>query len=97
GLIGDKPKVSMLPVRLRFDIVDDNLRPLQVGRALRRAKQLGVVIQCIEDFEGPHASPGEESGFTGKKILAAFYVKLGTVGTGQRLVDVRGLAKAEVQ
>jgi hypothetical protein len=24
GLIGDKPKVTVFPVRLRFDIVDDN-------------------------------------------------------------------------
>jgi hypothetical protein len=70
-LIGDEPKVSILPVRPRFDIVDDSLRPLQVGHAFRRTKQLGVVIQCVENFEGPNASPGEETGVARKKILAA--------------------------
>jgi hypothetical protein len=84
-LVGDKPKVSTLPIRPHFDVVDDNLHPLQVGRAFRRAKQLGVVIQRVEDFDGPHASPGEETGIGSKKILAASYVKVGAVGPGNGL------------
>jgi hypothetical protein len=84
---------QILPVRLGFDIVDHNLRPLEVGRALRRAKQLGVVIQCVEDFEGSNASPGEETRLAGKKILAAIYVKVGTVGTGNGLWTCRDWQK----
>jgi len=61
------------------------IHPLQVGRAFRRAKQLGVVIQRVEDFDGPHASPGEETGIGSKKILAASYVKVGAVGPGNGL------------
>jgi hypothetical protein len=93
GLIGDKPKVSVLPIRPRFDVVDDDLNSLQVGRALRRAKQLRVVIQRVEDFDGPDASPGEETRIGGKKILAAFYVKVGAVGAGNGLGHCRDWRK----
>ena len=85
GLVCDEPKVSILPIRPRSDVVDDNLYPLQVGRSHRRTKQLGIVIQRVEDFDGPHASPSKETGLTSKKILAAFYVKVGGVGTGNGL------------
>jgi hypothetical protein len=62
---------------------------LQVGHAFRRTKQLGVVIQCVENFEGPNASPGEETGVARKKILAARYVKVGAIGTGDSLRSCR--------
>lgn len=61
------------------------MRSLQVGRGLRRTKQFGVIIQCVEDFEGSNASSREEIRVAGKKILAAFYVKLGSVGGGNGL------------